>query len=137
MARNIIGVVIGLAVWMAAALIIGSVMRSSWADYASVAEAMAFTLPMMFARLAIGVFATLLMGFVTACITPSKIARVIPGVVLLVFFIPEHVTLWDKFPIWYHAWFLLTLVPLTYLGNLIASSTLGHRAARQSIAAAS
>jgi hypothetical protein len=25
--------------------------------------------------------------------------------------------LWDKFPIWYHLSFLLSLVPLTYLGN--------------------
>lgn len=32
----------------------------------------------------------------------------------------EHVMLWDKFPIWYHLWFLLSLVPLTYVGNSLA-----------------
>jgi hypothetical protein len=28
--------------------------------------------------------------------------------------------LWDKFPVWYHMTFLLSLVPLTYLGGRIA-----------------
>jgi len=40
-----------------------------------------------------------------------------PGVLLLVAFIPQHVMLWDKFPVWYHLTFLLSLVPLTYLGG--------------------
>ena len=135
MARKVIAVVIGLAVWLAATLIIGSVMRASWADYASVAEAMTFTLPMMFARLTIGAVATVLMGFVTACITQSRTARLIPGFVLLVAFIPEHVTLWNKFPIWYHLTFLLTLVPLTYVGNFVASGVIRQRAMRQHMAA--
>jgi hypothetical protein len=39
----------------------------------------------------------------------------------LIVFVPAHVMLWDKFPIWYHLSFLLSLVPLTYLGNSIAS----------------
>jgi hypothetical protein len=84
-------------------------------------------LPMMIARLSIGAFAALAMGFVTACITQSAVARLIPGLVLLAFFIPDHVMLWDKFPIWYHLWFLLSLVPLTYLGNSIAKGAMLQR----------
>jgi hypothetical protein len=42
---------------------------------------------------------------------------VLPGVLLLIGFIPVHVMLWDKFPVWYHLAFLLSLVPLTYLGG--------------------
>jgi len=41
-------------------------------------------------------------------------------VVLLLAFIPQHAMLWDKFPIWYHLTFLLSLVPLTYAGGRIA-----------------
>jgi hypothetical protein len=124
MARNVIGVVVGLAVWVAVSMLIGSVMRASWTEYAGVAETMAFTLPMMIARLSIGAFATFLTGLVTACITQSKSARLLPGFILLAVFIPEHVMLWDKFPIWYHLTFLLSLVPLTYVGNLIASGVM-------------
>jgi hypothetical protein len=36
-------------------------------------------------------------------------------------FIPEHVMLWEKFPVWYHLAFLLSLVPLTYVGGRFGS----------------
>ena len=48
---------------------------------------------------------------------PSALVRVAPGILLLVAFIPQHIMLWEKFPIWYHLTFLLSLVPLTYLGG--------------------
>jgi hypothetical protein len=127
MARNFIGVVTGLAVWLAVAVVVGLIMRETWPAYASVADAMTFTLPMMIARLSIGALATVAMGFVTACITHSMVARLIPGMILLIVFIPEHVMLWDKFPIWYHLSFLLSLVPLTYVGNSIARDAMRQR----------
>jgi hypothetical protein len=37
-----------------------------------------------------------------------------PGVVMLVIFISEHVKLWEKFRVWYHLAFLQSLVPLTW-----------------------
>lgn len=120
MARNVLGVVAGLAGWAIVASIAGLVMRLSWPAYASVASAMTFTLPMMIARLLSGALATLSMGFVTALIARSSIAKLIPGVLLLALFIPQHVMLWEKFPLWYHLTFLLSLVPLTYAGGQIA-----------------
>src|SRR5262245_9550847 len=120
MARNVLGVVAGLAAWLIVVTVAGAAMRLSWPAYASVADAMAFTLAMMAARLAIGAVATLAAGQVAAVIIPrSLLARLMPGVILLAAFIPEHVKLWDKFPVWYHLTFLLSLVPLTYLGGTI------------------
>ena len=127
MARNFIGVAAGLAVWLAIAIVAGLIMRETWPAYASVADAMTFTLPMMIARLSIGALATVSMGFVTACITQSAVARLIPGLTLLIVFVPEHAMLWDKFPIWYHLAFLLSLVPLTYVGNSIAQGAMRQR----------
>ena len=122
MARNILGVVAGLAVWIAIALVAGVGMRSAWPDYASVADAMAFTLPMMFARLAIGALATLGAGWVTAVIARrSMLARVTAGLLLVVVFVPQHIMLWNKFPVWYHLTFLVSLVPLAYLGGQISA----------------
>lgn len=127
MARNFIGVAAGLAVWFAVTLAAGLVIRVAWPAYASVADAMTFTLPMMIARLSIGAFATVAAGFVAARITQSRLAGVTPGIVLLIMFIPQHLVLWDKFPVWYHLLFLLSLIPLTYVGNAIARSALPER----------
>ncbi len=38
------------------------------------------------------------------------------GAILLVAFIPEHILIWVKFPVWYHLVFLVTLAPLVALG---------------------
>jgi hypothetical protein len=117
--KNVIGVVAGLAAWIAVVAVAGLIMRSSWPAYARVADAMTFTLPMMLARLSIGAVATLAAGWVTAALAPRPLlVRVIPGIILLAVFIPQHIALWHTFPIWYHLTFLLSLVPLTYLGGL-------------------
>lgn len=120
MAKNIIGVVVGLVAWVIIATVVGTIMRVSWPAYARVASAMTFTLPMMIARLSIGALATIAMGTVTAVIARSTIARLMPGILMLVLFIPEHVILWQKFPVWYHLTFLVSLIPLTYAGARFA-----------------
>jgi hypothetical protein len=123
MSKKILGVVAGLLVWLMIVLVVGETMRRSWPAYASVADAMTFTLPMMIARLSIGALATLVAGLVTALIVRhSTIAKLMPGVLLLIAFIPQHIMLWDKFPIWYHLTFLLSLVPLTWVGGALAST---------------
>ena len=121
MLKKILGVVAGLVVWLLVVMVAGGIMRRSWPAYSSVAEAMTFTLPMLAARLSIGIVATLAAGMVTAAIvSQSMLARLMPGLLLLIAFIPQHIMLWDKFPVWYHLTFLLSLVPLTYLGGTIA-----------------
>jgi hypothetical protein len=120
MVKNIIAVVAGLAVWMIVVTIAGFIIRVSWPAYAGVANAMTFTLPMMIARLSIGALATIAMGSVTAVIARSVIAKLMPGIVMLVLFIPQHMMLWEKFPVWYHLTFLLCLVPLTWAGAHVA-----------------
>jgi hypothetical protein len=117
--KKVIGVVAGLAAWIAVVAVAGLIMRSSWPAYARVADAMTFTLPMMLARLSIGAVATLAAGWVTAALAPRPLlVRLIPGIILLAVFIPQHIALWHTFPIWYHLTFLLSLVALTYLGGL-------------------
>jgi len=122
MTRGILGVVAGLAAWIASATVVDLIVRAAWPQYAAVVATMAFTLPMMLARRATGALSTLLAGWVTAVITRrSTLARVTTGGLLLVSFIPVHIGLWHKFPVWYHLTFLLSLVPLTWLGGRIAT----------------
>jgi hypothetical protein len=122
MSKKILGVIAGLVVWAIVVTALGQIMRSGWPAYAKVADAMTFTLPMLIARLSISVVATLAAGLVTASIVPSaRVAGVMPGVLLLLAFIPEHINLFDKFPLWYHLTFLVSLIPLTYAGGTIAT----------------
>ena len=119
MARRTLGVVVGLAVWVSVVTVAGLAMRKTWPAYASVADAMTFTLPMMISRLTVGALATLAMGLATSVVSRrSLVATLAAGALLLLVFIPEHIRLWDKFPVWYHLTFLLSLVPLAYLGGM-------------------
>ena len=123
MKNAVLGVAAGLAVWVVCAAVAGLVLRASWPAYASVADAMTFTLPMMLARLSIGAFAALAAGLVTTAIAPrSLLVRLMPGLILLVLFIPQHIAMWNRFPVWYHLTFLVSLVPLTFLGGTIWQS---------------
>ena len=121
MGKTVLAIIVSLIVWFAIALGLGYVMRTSWPAYAGVADAMTFTLPMMLARLTLGVLATLVAGWLAPRIaTHKKGAPLALGVALLVIFIPQHIQLWDKFPLWYHLFFLASLIPLAILGSRIA-----------------
>ena len=124
MAKSILGVGAGLAVWLVLASVAGLILRAAWPEYAQVAASMTFTLSMKIARLAIGALATVAAGVVTRVVARSTAAGVAVGAVLLVIFIPEHVRLWDKFPVWYHLTFLLSLVPLSYFGGRMVQTPL-------------
>ena len=126
MLKTIFSVVAGFFTFFAIMYGIGFVMRMSWPHYAAVAEAMNFSLLMLLARLAIGVVAALAAGHVAARLaTKPKSSAIAVGIVLVVFFLPVHVTLWDSFPIWYHLIFLVSLIPLTAMGARLRGSSAG------------
>ena len=117
MLKGILGVVAGLVAFIAVATVGGLILRT-WPAYSSVAAAMTFTLPMLIARLSIGAVATFTAGLGAAIIARRSIyVAVATGVTLLLLFVPEHILIWAKFPIWYHLTFLISLVPLTYVGG--------------------
>ena len=121
MTKKMLGVVAGLIVWLAVVSVAGIFLRVVWPAYGAVADTMAFTLPMLLTRLAIGAVATLAAGLTTAALASgSTAARMITGAILVAAFIPVHLNLWDTFPLWYHLTFLLSLIPLTYLGGVAA-----------------
>lgn len=117
MMRVIAGVATGLAAWIVAATVGNMAFRAAMPGYAGAESAMTFTLPMMFARLLLGAASSVVGGAATAWIVRGdRHGPWILGMVLVAVFIPVHVGLWDKFPIWYHATFLVSLLPLTLLG---------------------
>ena len=120
MKKGVIGVLAGLVLWVAVAMAAGLVLRATWPAYVTAAPMMNFTLAMKVARLSIGALATVATGWVVGIITRSSTSVLVAGVLLLIAFIPQHIALWDKFPIWYHLTFLVSLVPLAYSGGRVA-----------------
>jgi hypothetical protein len=117
MLRAVLAFIVGLAVWVLVASLLNRGLRLALEGYAAAEPQMTFTHGMMAARLALGAVASLAAGAVARAVAPSSI-RVswVLGAFLLAAFIPVHVRLWAKFPVWYHLVFLGTLVPLVALG---------------------
>jgi len=121
MRRSIFAVLAGLAAWAVTAALLNRVLRAGFAGYALAEPALTFTLGMKVARLILGALASLAAGATTALIAPSgKSLAWVLGAIVLAAFIPAHVQLWAKFPVWYHLVFLGTLVPLVALGASLA-----------------
>jgi len=117
-ARIALAVVGGFIAWFVVATLCNLLVRAAFDGYAAVERTtFAFTLPMLIARLATGVVSSILAGLACASVAkPDTRAAMILAIILVVLFIPVHYGLWDKFPIWYHAFFLLTLGPFVFLG---------------------
>jgi hypothetical protein len=120
MIRSIVAVVVGFVVWFVVATLGNILERLAIPGYADVERAMTFTLAMMIGRLAIGIASSLAAGAVAAAIGSPIAVRVL-AVVMIVFFLPVHYTLWDRFPVWYHAFFLLSLAPAIWAGSLLVA----------------
>lgn len=121
MKRSILALLAGLALWALVATLLNFGLRAGLPGYRLAEPAMTFTLGMKVARLILAALASLAAGAATGLIAPSK--RAVPwvlGAIVLALFIPAHVQLWSKFPVWYHLTFLGTLVPLVALGAALA-----------------
>ena len=117
MLRNAAGIVAGLVAWVLIVTVLNFGLRLWLPGYVQAEPGMGFTLTMKVARLAIAVLTSVAAGALVHAIVPtSRWAPWIVGLALLVLFVPEHIHLWDRFPIWYHLTFLVTLAPLVVLG---------------------
>lgn len=117
MRRSILAAVAGLAAWILVASLLNRGLRLGLAGYAAAEPTLTFTLGMKIARLILGALASLAAGAATAAIARSspRLPWVV-GAILLLAFVPEHILIWVKFPVWYHLVFLITLAPLVALG---------------------
>jgi hypothetical protein len=120
-------VIAGAVTWFFVATVLNLALRAWWPHYHEAEIAFNFTFAMKLARLVLGAISSLGAGFVADWIGKGRMsAGMLTGIVLLGLFIPGHYRIWDKFPVWYHLTFLLSLLPLTLLG-----AALNHRASRK------
>jgi len=122
MLRTVIAIVAGLIVWIVVATLVNLLFRALWRGYAEVEIGMNFTLAMLLGRLLLGALSSLCAGFTLAWIAKGNgRAVIVLGVLLTVLFIPIHYQVWDNFPLAYHLIFLLSLIPVTFLGARLYS----------------
>lgn len=127
MKRSVLALLAGLALWVVVVSVLNRGLRVGVRGYAAAEPTMTFTLAMKVARLIIGALASLAAGAATARMTPSKTGPPwVLGAILLAAFVPEHILLWPRFPVWYHLTFLVTLVPLVALGAALARNRPGN-----------
>lgn len=120
MVRSTVAVAAGFVAWFVAASLGNLLVRALIPTYAAVEAAMTFTLSMLLARLAVGAISSLVAGLVCSSVAPqSRKALYVLAVLMVVFFLPVHYSLFAKFPVWYHLVFLGTLAPLIILGGTL------------------
>ena len=118
--RTVSSITVGLIAWALVATLLNFGLRLWLPGYAQAEPAMAFTFVMKIARLSLAALAGLAAGGLVRAIAPaSRAAPWVAGLVLLALFVPVHIQLWDRFPVWYHLTFLISLAPLVALGALL------------------
>jgi hypothetical protein len=116
--RTILSIVVGLIAWALIVTVLNFALRAAIPGYHAAEPLLAFTLPMKIARLLEAALTSIVTGYIVRAIAPSaKYAPWIVGIVLVVLFLPEHVQIWHKLPVWYHLTFLITLAPLVAAGG--------------------
>ena len=121
MKRSILACLAGLFTWMMVVTVINRVLRLSLPGYTAAEKTLQFTLAMKWARLLMAIATSVVAGAVTAWISsPHRWAPWVVGGVVLALFLPVHIAIWSKFPVWYHLTFLLTIIPAVLAGALLA-----------------
>jgi hypothetical protein len=115
--RAVSAVIVAILVWFTVATVGNLALRAVIPGYASVEGTMTFTLPMQIGRLVLGLVSSVCAGIVCAAIARSNRMPVqIAASIMVLLFLPVHYSLWAKFPVWYHAFFLITLAPAVLVG---------------------
>ena len=120
MKRSILACLAGLLTWIVVVTVINRVLRLSLPNYTAAEQTLQFTLGMKWARLLMAIVTSVVAGAVTGCVSrSSRWAPLIVGSVVLAIFVPVHIAIWSKFPVWYHLTFLLTIIPAVLVGALL------------------
>ena len=131
--RTLSSIVAGLVAWGVIVTLLNFGLRAAIPDYHAAEGTLQFTLAMKIGRLSEAALTSVAAGAVVAWIAPSKRwAPWVVGLIILAMFLPVHVSLWNKFPAWYHLAFLLPLAPLVVLGASLVRSAGAERPATAS-----
>ena len=120
MLRIAASVIAGLLTWLVVVTLLNFGLRAGIPGYHAAEATLQFTLEMKMGRLLEAALSSIAAGVVVGLIAPlNRWPAWLVGLVLLGMFVPVHVGLWDRFPIWYHLAFLIPLAPLVAVGRIL------------------
>src|SRR6266567_9495738 len=131
--RTLLSIVAGLVAWTVIVTLLNFGLRAAIPDYHAAEATLQFTMAMKIGRLSEAALTSVAAGAVVGWIAPSR--RWAPwavGLIVLAMFLPVHVSIWNKFPAWYHLAFLVPLAPLVVLGASLVRSADAERPATAS-----
>ena len=115
--RMVASILAGLVAWAVIATLLNFGLRLSIPGYVRAEPLLEFTLAMKISRLLLAALASLGAGAAVRAVAPaSRAAPWVVGLIILGLFLPAHIQIWNKLPVWYHLTFLVTLAPLVALG---------------------
>jgi len=131
--RTLLSIVAGLMAWGVIVTLLNFGLRAAIPDYHAAEATLQFTLAMKIGRLGEAALTSVAAGAVVGWIAPSRRwAPWVVGPIILVVFLPVHISLWNKFPAWYHLAFLVPLAPLVVLGASLMRNAGAERPATAS-----
>lgn len=121
--RMVAGLVAGCVCAAGIAKLAFAALQSTWPEYAAAAPQKAFTLPMLWSRLCVAAFLTVASGAAAVLVAGDRRAAWALGSLFVLVSLPSHLYyVWADYPVWYHAAYLTSLVPLAWLGGELAPS---------------
>lgn len=124
--RTLASIVAGLVAWGVVVTLLNFGLRAAIPGYHTAEATLQFTMAMKAGRLIEAALSSIAAGALVSFIAPSKKwAPWVSGLIVLAMFLPVHVQLWNKFPVWYHLAFLVPLAPLFALGGGLGRSFAG------------
>jgi len=121
--RTVLSVVAGLAAWAVVVTLLNFGLRAAIPGYHAAEATLQFTMAKKIGRLTEAAVTSIVAGAVVAWIDPlKKWAPWFVGLIVLALFLPVHVSLWSRFPVWYHLAFLVPLAPLVVVGAALGRS---------------
>ena len=121
--RLVVAVIVGLLVWVCVATLGNLIVRAVIPGYHAEEVAMSFSLVAQLLRLTLGLASTVAAAAAAGAINRGgTVAPMVVGLVLLLLFLPLHISIWAKFPAWYHVFFLASLPLAAWVtGRIVAS----------------
>lgn len=118
--RTLAGIVAGLIGWAVIVTLLNFGLRAAIPGYHAAEATLEFSLAMKIGRLSEAALTSVVAGMIVGLVAPAKKwAPWVAGLIILLLFLPAHIGLWNRFPVWYHLAFLLPLAPLVALGGLL------------------
>ncbi len=120
--RVLFGVVVAIVAWIAVGVLVFLLLKASWPAYQLAEPEFAFTTAMLWARLVVGVLASVAAGWAATLVARGavKAAWIFASLLMALSLYNHLLVMWESFPVWFHLTYLIPLLPITGFSGYLA-----------------